>query len=155
MKEKKERVNDAVAATKAALEEGIVAGGGVALLQARRVLPDLKKKMDFDEEKTGVDIVYRSLAEPLKMIAANAGADAGWVLRKVEETKDSDYGFDALTLEFGSMFKRGIIDPAKVVRSALENASSVAVMVLTTEALITDLPEKDKATPTTPQMPEY
>ena len=155
MKEKKERVNDAVAATKAALEEGIVAGGGVALLQARNVLPDLKKKMDFDEEKTGVDIVYRSLAEPLKMIAANSGADAGWVFRKVEEAKNGDYGFDALTLEFGSMFKRGIIDPAKVVRSALENASSVAIMVLTTEALITDLPEKDKATPAAPQMPEY
>src|SRR3989338_7980242 len=155
MKEKKERVNDAVAATKAALEEGIVAGGGVALLQSRNVLPDLKKKMDFDEEKTGVDIVYRSLAEPLKMIAANSGADAGWVLRKVEEAKGSDYGFDALTLEFGSMLKRGIIDPAKVVRSALENASSVAIMVLTTEALITDLPEKKDATPAAPQMPEY
>ena len=111
--------------------------------------------MDFDEEKTGVDIVYRSLAEPLKMIAANSGADAGWVFRKVEEAKNGDYGFDALTLEFGSMFKRGIIDPAKVVRSALENASSVAIMVLTTEALITDLPEKDKATPAAPQMPEY
>ncbi|MBI4226461.1 chaperonin GroEL [Candidatus Roizmanbacteria bacterium] len=155
MKEKKERVNDAVAATKAALEEGIVAGGGVALLQARKGLADLKKKMEFDEEKTGVDIVYRSLAEPLKMIAANSGADAGWVLRKVEEAKNGDYGFDALTLEFGSMFKRGIIDPAKVVRSALENASSVATMVLTTEALITDLPEKEKAMPATPQMPEY
>lgn len=155
MKEKKERVNDAVAATKAALEEGIVAGGGVALLQARKALEDLKKKMEFDEEKTGVEIVYRSLAEPLKMIAANSGADAGWVLRKVEEAKNGDYGFDALTLEFGSMFKRGIIDPAKVVRSALENASSVATMVLTTEALITDLPEKEKAAPAGPQMPEY
>ena len=155
MKEKKERVNDAVAATKAALEEGIVAGGGVALLQARSSLMALKKKMDFDEEKTGVDIVYRSLAEPLKMIAANSGADAGWVLKKVEESKGGDYGFDALTLEFGSMFKRGIIDPAKVVRTALENAASVATMVLTTEALITDLPEKDKAMPQAPQMPEY
>ena len=154
MKEKKERVNDAVAATKAALEEGIVAGGGVALLQARSSLVGLKKKMEFEEEKTGVDIVYRSLAEPLKMIAANSGADAGWVLRKVEEAKGSDYGFDALTLEFGSMLKRGIIDPAKVVRSALENAASVATMVLTTEALITDIQEKDK-TPAAPQMPEY
>ena len=155
MKEKKERVNDAVAATKAALEEGIVAGGGVALLQSRKALPDLKKKMNFDEEKTGVDIVYRALSEPLKMIAANSGADAGWVFKKVEEAKNGDYGFDALTLEFGSMFKRGIIDPAKVVRTALENASSVATMVLTTEALITDLPEKEKAAPAAPQMPEY
>ncbi len=155
MKEKKERVNDAVAATKAALEEGIVAGGGVTLLQARKVLLDLKKKMEFEEEKTGVDIVYKSLAEPLKMIATNSGVDAGWVLNKVEEAKDSDYGFDALTLEFGSMFKRGIVDPAKVVRSALENASSVATMVLTTEALVTDIPEKKESTPATPSMPEY
>jgi len=155
MKEKKERVNDAVAATKAALEEGIVAGGGVTLLQTRKFLPALKKKLKFDEEKTGVDIVYKALAEPLKMIAANSGADAGWVLKKVEEAKDGDYGFDALTLEFGSMFKRGIIDPAKVVRSALENGASVATMLLTTEALITDLPEKEKGTPSVPQMPEY
>lgn len=155
MKEKKERVNDAVAATKAALEEGIVAGGGVTLLQARKALADLKKKMTFEEEKTGVDIVYKALAEPLMMIAANAGADAGWVLKKVEEAKDTDYGFDALSLEFGSMFKRGIVDPAKVVRSALENASSVAVMVLTTEALVTDIPEKKEATPAAPPMPEY
>ncbi len=154
MKEKKERVNDAVAATKAALEEGIVAGGGVALLQARKSLESIKKSLEFDEEKTGVDIVYKALAEPLKMIAANSGADAGWVLRKVEEAKDKDYGFDALTLEFGSMFKKGIIDPAKVVRSALENASSVATMILTTEALITDIPEKEKA-PAAPAMPEY
>src|SRR3989344_1177285 len=155
LKEKKERVDDAVSATKAALEEGIVPGGGVALLQSRKALPDLKKKMNFDEEKTGVDIVYRALSEPLKMIAANSGADAGWVFKKVEEAKNGDYGFDALTLEFGSMFKRGIIDPAKVVRTALENASSVATMVLTTEALITDLPEKEKAAPAAPQMPEY
>ncbi|MBI2641556.1 chaperonin GroEL [Candidatus Roizmanbacteria bacterium] len=156
MKEKKERVNDAVAATKAALEEGIVAGGGVALLQARKTLLGLKKTLEFDEERTGVDIVYRILAEPVRMIASNSGADAGWVLKKIEEAKDSDYGFDALTLEFGSMFKRGIVDPAKVVRLALENASSVATMVLTTEALITDLPEKEKSPGAgTPPMPEY
>ncbi len=155
MKEKKERVNDAVAATKAALEEGIVAGGGVTLLQARKVLLDLKKKMEFEEEKTGVDIVYKALSEPLRMIAANSGVDPGWVLKKVEEAKDSDYGFDAVTLEFGSMFKRGIIDPAKVVRTALENASSVATMVLTTEALVTDIPEKKESAPSTPSIPEY
>ncbi len=152
MKEKKERVNDAVAATKAALEEGIVAGGGVTLLQSRKALVDLRKKAHFDEEKIGVDIVYRALTEPLKMIAANAGADAGWVVKTVETAKDADYGFDAMTLEFGSMYKRGIIDPAKVVRTALENASSVATMILTTEALVTDLPEKEKATPAAPDM---
>ncbi|MDH7476523.1 MAG: chaperonin GroEL [Microgenomates group bacterium] len=155
LKEKKERVNDAVAATKAALEEGIVAGGGVTLLRARKVLSALKKKMEFDEEKTGVDIVYKALAEPLKMIATNSGMDAGWVLRKVEEHENDDYGFDAMSLDFGSMFKKGIIDPAKVVRSALENASSVAIMILTTEALVTDIPEKKDNTPAAPSMPEY
>jgi chaperonin GroEL len=155
MKEKKERVNDAVAATKAALEEGIVAGGGVTLLQARRVLEALKKKMEFDEEKTGVDIVYKALAEPVRKIAENCGVDAGWVLRKIEESKDKDFGFDAVTLEFGSMLKRGIVDPAKVVRSALENAASVATMILTTEALITDIPEKKENSASTPSMPEY
>jgi len=155
MKEKKERVNDAVAATKAALEEGIVAGGGVTLLQARRALLELKNKMEFDEEKTGVDIVYKALAEPVRKIAENCGVDGGWVLRKIEESKDKDYGFDALTLEFGSMFKRGIVDPAKVVRSALENAASVATMILTTEALVTDIPEKKENTGSTPSVPEY
>ena len=154
MKERKERVNDAVSATKAALEEGIVAGGGVTLLQARKSLLALKNKMEFEEEKTGVDIVYKALAEPIRMIAKNAGVDSGWVLKKVEESKDPDYGFNALTLEFGSMFKQGIVDPAKVVRSALENASSVATMILTTEALITDIPEKKETQPATPSMPE-
>ncbi len=141
MKEKKERVNDAVAATKAALEEGIVAGGGTTFLQARKILIPLMEKMTNEEEKTGADIVYRALAEPVKMIAQNSGADAGWVLRKVEESKSHDFGFDSITLEFGSMLKKGIIDPVKVVRSALENASSVAGMILTTEALVTDIPE--------------
>ena len=128
LKEKKERVNDAVSATKAALEEGIVAGGGITLLRARKVLTAIKKASDFEEEKTGVDIVYKALAEPLTMIAHNSGADAGWVLKKVEEQKEYDYGFDSMTVSFGSMFKKGIVDPAKVVRSALENAASVAIM---------------------------
>ncbi len=158
MKEKKERVNDAVAATKAALEEGIVAGGGVTLLQARKVLLPLKKTMEFDEEKIGVDIVYNAMAEPLKMIVTNSGVDAGWVLKKIEEAKDTDYGFNAMTLNFDSMFKQGIVDPAKVIRIGLENASSVATMILTTEALVTDLPEKNPpAMPAgaMPQMGEY
>lgn len=150
MKEKKERVNDAVAATKAALEEGIVAGGGVTLLQARKTIADLKKKLANDEEKIGADIVHQALAEPLKMIAANAGADAGWVLRKVEESSSNDYGFNALTLEFGSMIKQGVVDPAKVVRTSLENAASIATMILTTEALVTDIPEKKENAPPMP-----
>lgn len=142
LKEKKERVIDAVSATKAALEEGIVAGGGVALLKARAVLPALKATMEYDEEKVGVDIVYKALAEPIVMIASNSGQDAGWVLKTVEASKDPDYGFDSMKLDFGSMIKKGILDPVKVVRSALENATSVATMILTTEALVTDLPEE-------------
>jgi len=147
LKEKKERVIDAVSATKAALEEGIVAGGGVALLKARSVLPALAETMEYDEEKVGVDIVYKALAEPITMIAANSGQDAGWVLKTVEASKEKDYGFDSMKLDFGSMFKKGIVDPAKVVRSALENATSVATMILTTEALVTDLPEEKPAVP--------
>ncbi len=142
MKEKKERVNDAVAATKAALEEGIVAGGGVTLLQARKALVGLKKEFKRDEEVTGVDIVATALSEPVRMVASNCGVDAGWVVRKIEDQGAVDYGFDAETLDFGSMFKKGIVDPAKVVRTALENAASVATMILTTEALVTDIPEK-------------
>jgi len=147
MKEKKERVTDAVSATKAALEEGIVAGGGTTLLQARKSLIAVKKTLTVEEEKIGFDIVYNALAEPVKMLATNSGADAGWVLRKVEEEKAADYGFDAMTLDFGSMYKKGIVDPAKVVRTAIENAASVATMILTTEALVTDLPEKKEEMP--------
>jgi len=150
MKEKKERVNDAVAATKAAIEEGIVPGGGVALLRARAVLNNLKKQVEFDDEKTGIDILYRALSEPLRSIAHNAGADAGWVLRKVEESKETDYGFDALSMRFVSMLEAGIVDPAKVTRLALQNAVSIGTMVLTTEALITDVPEKKETSPMPP-----
>jgi len=144
MKEKKERVNDAVSATKAALEEGIVAGGGVALLKARKVLTALAESTKDREVQTGINIVHRALAEPMRMLATNSGVDAGWVVNKVEENKAADYGYDVANLEFGSMFKKGIIDPVKVTRSAVENAVSVAGMILTTEALVTDLPEKDK-----------
>jgi chaperonin GroEL len=148
LKEKKERVLDAVAATKAAVEEGIVPGGGVTQLRARKVLIDLKKTLSEDE-KIGAEILYQALEMPLKMIAKNAGADEGWVARTVEESKVTDYGFNALTGEFESMLTAGIVDPAKVTRSALQNGASVAVMVLTTECLVTDLPEKKEA----PAMP--
>ena len=141
MKEKKERVNDAVAATKAALEEGVVAGGGVTLLQARKVLKEVRKTMKMDEEKTGVDIIYNALGEPIRKIAENCGVDPGEVIYQIEQKNDPDYGFDAMSLQYGSMYKRGIIDPAKVVRSALQNAASVASIILTTDALITDKPE--------------
>jgi chaperonin GroEL len=145
MKEKKERVIDAVAATKAALEEGIVAGGGTTLLHARKVLEALKNQAKSDEEKVGIEIVWSALAEPVKQLAVNSGLDAGWALHKLEEAKDVDYGFDAVTLEFGSMYKKGIVDPAKVVRSSLQNAASIAMTMLTTECLITDIPEKKEA----------
>jgi chaperonin GroEL len=150
MKDKKERVNDAVAATKAAIEEGIVPGGGIALLRARAALPKLKESLDIQDEKVGVEILYQSLAQPLRWIAKNAGADEGWVARKVEESKVNDYGFNVSTMNFGSMTGAGIVDPAKVTRSAVQNAASVGMMVLTTEALVTDLPEKKEATPGMP-----
>ncbi len=145
LKDKKERVNDAVAATKAALEEGIVPGGGVTLLRARTVLLKLKDTVASEDEKTGLDILYKSLGEPVRWIAKNSGVDDGWVLKTVEDSKVADYGFNAMTLEFGSMLNAGILDPAKVTRSAVQNAASVGMMVLTTEALVTDLPEKAPA----------
>jgi chaperonin GroEL len=165
MKEKKERVNDAVAATKAALEEGIVPGGGVALLKARKVLASLRDKLTIDDQKTGVDIMYRALEEPIRAIVKNAGADEGWVVRTVEDAstggskgtgkKDtSDFGFNVMTMSFGSMLEFGIVDPAKVTRSAIQNAASVGVMILTTEALIADIPEPKPAMPAGGGMPD-
>ena len=148
LNEKKERVKDAVGATKAAIEAGIVPGGGVALLRARKALD--KVKMDVTDEQIGVDIVRTALEMPLRYLAKNSGVDDGYVLRKVEDSKQVDYGYNALTDEFGSMYEMGILDPVKVTRSALTNAASVAMMVLTTEGLITDLPEKEDDTP---QMP--
>ncbi len=148
LNDKKERVKDAVGATKAAVEEGIVPGGETALLRARESLKSLKNLSG--DEKTGLDIVFNALEEPIKWLAKNAGDDEVVVLKKVLAKKDNDYGYNALTSEFGSMTKMGIIDPVKVTRSALQNAASVAMMVLTTEGLITDIPEPK--TPA-PQMP--
>jgi chaperonin GroEL len=144
MKEKKERVIDAVAATKAALEEGIVPGGGVTLLKTRVVLAKLAKTLKVKDEIVGVEILSESLAEPIKKIVENAGEDSVAVLAKVEASKEVDFGFNVMTMEYGSMIKAGIIDPAKVTRSAVQNAVSVAMMVLTTEALVTDIPEEKK-----------
>lgn len=148
LNEKKERVKDAVGATKAAVEEGIVPGGGVALLRARRALSTVKT--DNEDEKVGVEIVSDALEQPIRWLAKNAGEDDGYILKKIEEGKESDYGFNALTGEFGSMTKFGILDPLKVTRLALQNAASVAMMVLTTEGLVTDLPEKEKEAPAMP-----
>jgi len=149
LNDKKERVKDAVGATKAAVEEGIVPGGETALLRARKSLKDVK--VEKGDEQIGVDIVSESLEEPIKWLAKNAGDDEEEVLKKVLAKADNDFGYNALTGEFGSMTKMGIIDPVKVTRSALQNAASVAMMVLTTEGLVTDLPTKEKDPPTMPQ----
>lgn len=145
LNEKKERVKDAVEATKAAIEEGIVPGGGVVLLRARKSLEGVKG--ENEDEKIGIEILRQALEQPLRWIAKNAGEDDGFVVRKVEEGDSADYGFNVLTGEFGSMIKAGILDPAKVTRSAIQNAASVAMMVLTTEGLITDIPEEKKEVP--------
>lgn len=153
LKEKKERVNDAVAATKAAIEEGVVPGGGVTQLRARKVLLELQKSLTNEDEKHGIKILYEALAMPLRMIARNAATDDGWVLRTVEESKVADYGFNALTNDFEPMLAAGIVDPAKVTRSALQNGASVAVMILTTECLVTDIIEKKSELPAGGGMP--
>ncbi len=151
MKEKKLRIEDALAATKAAVEEGIVAGGGTALA---KVIPKLQKFVETLEgdEKTGAKIIAKALEEPIRQIAINAGLDGGVILNKVVENTDPNYGFDALKNEYVDMIQAGIIDPTKVTRSALQNASSVASTLLTTEAVVAELPEEDK--PTAPQMPD-
>ena len=149
LKEKKHRVEDALSATRAAVEEGIVPGGGVAFINAIPALDKLKVEGD---ELTGVTIVRRALEEPLRMIAQNAGKEGSVVVNHVRESKGG-IGYDALRDDYANMKQRGIIDPTKVARAGLENAASIAAIVLTTEALITDIKEKEKAMP--PQMPEY
>ena len=142
MKEKKARVEDAMHATRAAVEEGIVPGGGVAFVRA---VPALDKvKLEHDEQ-IGVNIVKRSLEEPLRMIASNAGHEGAVVLGKVKEAKDANLGFDAATEEYTDMISAGILDPAKVARTALQNAASISALMLTTEALVSEIPEEEKA----------
>jgi chaperonin GroEL len=149
LNDKKERVKDAVGATKAAIEEGILPGGEVAFLRSRKVLKELKAA--GKDEQIGIDIVYEALAEPIRYLAINSGEGDGYtVLDKVENSKEADYGYNALTGEYGSMTKFGILDPLKVTRSALQNAASVAAMVLTTESLVTDIPEEKKDIPGMP-----
>ena len=139
MKEKKARVEDALHATRAAVEEGIIPGGGVALLRA---IPSLDKVKVDEEEAVGVDIVRRALESPLRQICENAGVEPSIIAQAIREGKN-DYGYDARTGEYVNMFKAGIIDPTKVARVAVENACSIAGMILTTEAAVTELPEKD------------
>jgi chaperonin GroEL len=144
LKEKKHRVEDALSATRAAVEEGIVPGGGVALLNA---LPGLKKVKVEGDELTGVNLLKRALEEPLRCIATNSGREASVVINAVKESKPG-IGYDALKDELNvNMIERGIVDPLKVTRSALQNAASIATMILTTESLVTDIPEKEKMPP--------
>ncbi|MEA3354893.1 MAG: chaperonin GroEL [Patescibacteria group bacterium] len=144
LKETQERVKDAVEATKAAIEEGIVPGGGVTLLRTIKVLDQVKT--NNEDEKIGLDILRFALQQPVRLLAENSGADAGWVVKKVEQGK-KDFGFNSLTMEFGYMLEQGILDPAKVTRTALQNAASVASMILTTECLVTELPKKEDNAP--------
>ena len=149
LKERKARVEDALSATRSAVEEGIVPGGGVALVRAQRALDSLSGLSD--DEEVGVNIIRRSLEQPLKLIVENAGSEGAVVLNQVKQQAD-DYGYDADIGEFGPMMERGIVDPVKVTRYALQNAASVAAMVLTTESMITEIPEPTPAAPAMPPM---
>jgi len=155
LKEKKHRVEDALSATRAAVEEGIVPGGGVALLNAQEKLDGIE--VEFPDEKTGIEIVRRALEEPARQLAENAGYDGAVVVQEIrrrqKESNNPNIGFDVLEEDYRDMFEAGIIDPVKVTRAALENAASIAAMILTTEALVSEIPEKEKA-PSTPP-PEY
>ncbi|MDC1063324.1 chaperonin GroEL [Flavobacteriales bacterium] len=147
MKEKKDRVDDALAATRAAIEEGIVPGGGVSIVRASQSLDKLKA--ENDDEQTGINIIYRAVEEPLRQIVENAGLEGSVIVAKVKDGK-ADFGFNAKTETFESLYKAGVIDPAKVVRVALENASSVAGMLLTTECVISNIKEENSGPPMPP-----
>ena len=151
VKERKDRVDDALNATRAAVQEGIIVGGGVALVQAAKTLT--KVKGDNADQEAGISIVRRALEAPLRQIAENAGVDGAVVAGKIRESDDLSFGFNAQTEEYGDMFKYGVIDPAKVTRTALEDAASIAGLLITTEAMIADKPEpKGASGPAMPDM---
>ncbi|OYX07184.1 MAG: molecular chaperone GroEL, partial [Sphingomonadales bacterium 32-68-7] len=147
VKEKKDRVDDALNATRAAVEEGILPGGGVALLRAVKALEGLKA--GNDDQKTGIEIVRKAITAPARQIVENAGDDGAVVVGKLLESKDYAWGYDAQSGEYRDMVKAGIIDPTKVVRTAIQDAASVAGLLITTEAMVAELPKKDAA----PAMP--
>ncbi len=149
MKEKKDRVDDALHATRAAVEEGIVAGGGVAYVRAIEALDGVQGAND--DENTGIQILRRSVEEPLRQIVLNAGGEGSVVIQKVKEGK-GDFGYNARTEQYEELIGAGVIDPTKVGRVALENAASVASMLLTTECLVADEPEEEKGAPAMPDM---
>jgi chaperonin GroEL len=142
MKEKKARVEDAMHATKAAVEEGIVPGGGVALIRAAKALEDLK--LSVADQQVGVNIVRRAIEEPLRWIASNAGQEGSIIVQKVKDSKDSEFGYNAATETYENLVSAGVIDPTKVVRTALQNSSSIASLLLTTEAIVSEIPEEKK-----------
>ena len=145
VKERKDRVDDAMHATRAAVEEGIVPGGGVALLRAIKALEGLKPAND--DQRVGIEIVRKALQWPARQIAENAGLDGAVVVGKLLESDDSNWGFDAQANEYGDLVSRGVIDPAKVVRTALQDASSVAGLLITTEAMVAEKPKKESPMP--------
>ena len=149
LKEKKLRVEDALSATRAAVEEGIVPGGGVALIRCQPALDELLETLEGDE-RTGVTVLKRAFEEPLTLIADNAGAEGTVIVDAVKKNPDLNYGYDAVDASFGNLHEKGIIDPVKVTRSALENAASIATMILTTESLVTDIPEPPGSAPAMP-----
>jgi chaperonin GroEL len=157
MKEKKARVEDAMHATKAAVEEGIVPGGGVALL---RTIPALDRLLAEDkglphDVRIGIELTRRAIEEPARWIAANAGQEGNIVVAQVKSAKDFDHGYNAQADKFENLTDAGVIDPTKVVRTALQNASSIAALMLTTEAVVAEIPEKKKDAPPSPGMDDY
>jgi len=153
MKEKKARVEDAMHATRAAVEEGIVPGGGVALVRAAKALEKFETSKDGTgdpDEQIGVNIVRRALEEPLRQIVQNAGKEGAVVVERVRSEKNENVGFNAATETFEDLVKAGVIDPAKVTRTALQNAASIAGLMLTTEAMVSEIPDDDKSSPAMP-----
>ncbi|HMN50991.1 MAG TPA: chaperonin GroEL, partial [Xanthobacteraceae bacterium] len=149
VKEKRDRVDDALNATRAAVQEGIVPGGGVALLRSKKAVGRLKD--DNEDVQAGINIVLKALEAPIRQIAENAGVEGSIVVGKITDQNEPDYGFDAQNEKYGDMFRAGIIDPAKVVRTALQDAASIAGLLITTEAMIAELPKKEG--PAAPAMP--
>jgi chaperonin GroEL len=150
MKEKKARVEDAMHATKAAVEEGIVPGGGVALLRSVKAVEALKSEGD---EQVGINLIRRALEEPLRQIAVNAGYEGAVVVAKVRDAKNAEEGFNAQNEKYENLVEAGVIDPTKVVRSALQNAASISGLLLTTEALVSEIPEEKPEAPAGGGMP--
>jgi chaperonin GroEL len=148
VKERKDRVEDALHATRAAVEEGIVPGGGVALLRAAKALEELKG--GNEDQKTGINIVRKSLSWPARLIAINAGEDGSVVVGKILDRATYNFGYNAQTGEYGDLTSQGVIDPAKVVRCALQDASSIAGLLITTEAMVAERPKKEAAHPPMP-----